>query len=157
MKSFNFLKKIEKEGKLSLVEGSENVKTAYLKKAESNLVSAKILLKEERLEESVTLAYYSMYNSLRVLLFKVGIKCDNHSASIILMKELFDLNNSKIEFAKKERVDKQYYADFSIAVEDVKELLGVCEEFNAEMFDFIEKISASRIKDIKLKLGEVLE
>jgi len=38
------------------------------------------------------------------LLFKVGIKSENHTASILLLKELFGLDNSKILNAKKERM-----------------------------------------------------
>jgi hypothetical protein len=43
-----------------------------------------------------------MYNSLTALLFRVGIKCENHAGSILLLKKLFkriDLFNA-ISFAK---------------------------------------------------------
>ena len=110
MRKINFLAKLFDEGKLQLVNPSEEIKDSYIKKSESNLISAKILLENNKLEESVSLVYYSMYHMLTALLFKVGIKCENHSASIILLKELFSIDNSGIFFAKKERVDKQYYA-----------------------------------------------
>jgi uncharacterized protein (UPF0332 family) len=45
-----------------------------------------------------------MYNSLTALLFRVGIKCENHAGSILLLKKLFkriDLFNA-ISFAKEE-------------------------------------------------------
>lgn len=63
MKKMNFLAKLKKEGKLKVVELSEEVKESYLEKSESNLISAKLLLDNDRLEEAVYLAYYSMYNS----------------------------------------------------------------------------------------------
>lgn len=78
MKKTNFLNKMKKEGKLELVESSEEMKKSYMTKSESNLISSKILLANERLEESVSLAYYSMYHLLIALLFKVGIKSENH-------------------------------------------------------------------------------
>jgi hypothetical protein len=57
MKRPDFLTNLAKEGKLSLVEPSEEVKKSYIQKSESNLVSAKILLDNNRLEEAVSLAY----------------------------------------------------------------------------------------------------
>ncbi|MBS3088829.1 HEPN domain-containing protein [Candidatus Pacearchaeota archaeon] len=82
MKKINFLSKLRREGKLEIVEPSEEMKKSYILKSESNLTSAKILLNNNRLEESVSLAYYSMYHLLIALLFKIGIKSENHSGSI---------------------------------------------------------------------------
>lgn len=59
MKRINFLIELKKKGKLEIVEPSEEIKNSYIEKSESNLISAKILLKNERLEEAVSLAYYS--------------------------------------------------------------------------------------------------
>ncbi|MBN1645360.1 HEPN domain-containing protein [Candidatus Woesearchaeota archaeon] len=103
MKKISFLIKLNTKRKLEIVELSEEMKNSYIEKSESNLISSKILLKNERLEEAVSLAYYSMYHILAALLFKIGIKRENHSASIILLKEIFDINNKEIAFAKKEK------------------------------------------------------
>ena len=64
-----------------------------------------------------------MYNMLTALLYFAGIRCENHSASIIILKELFGIDNSKISFAKTERVDKQYYIDFKISKTEVESLI----------------------------------
>ncbi len=151
MKNINFLNKLKKQGKLDVVESSEEIKESYLEKSESNLISAKILLKNERLEESVSLVYYSMYNLLLALLFKTGIKSENHTASIILFKEIFEKDNSFILFAKKERVDKQYYVDFKITKKEVEDLINKTELFNEELFDFISKLTNEKIKIYKDK------
>ncbi len=156
MKKLDFLKRLKKEGKLLLVEPSEEVKQAYLKKSQSYLDSAKLLLENKKFEEAISMAYYSMYYSLLALLFRVGIKSENHTSSIILLKELFDLDNSEILKAKKERVDKQYYVDFEIVESDVKNLIRIAENFNARIFDFLEKISLSEIKKIREKFEEVI-
>src|SRR3989344_6674476 len=141
MKKVNFLTKLMKENKLKLVEPSEKIKDSYIKKSESNIASSKILLNNGRLEESVSLAYYSMYNITTALLFKVGIKCENHTGVIILLKELFNIDNSDITFAKKERIDKQYYTDFYITKNEVGEAIRIAENFNKEVFDFISKLN----------------
>lgn len=135
----SFLYKIKKGGKLELVHPNEELKKAYIEKAESNLESAKILFGKNKLEESVTLAYYSMYNHLIALLFFSGIKSENHSASIILLKELFGLDNSDILEAKKERVDKQYYVDFHLNKKDVYETIEKGENIAVKFESIVRK------------------
>lgn len=149
MKKISFLSKIKREGKLQLVSPSETIKDSYLKKSESNLASAEILLENERLEESVSLAYYSMYNMLTAILFQVGIKCENHTASIILLNALFGIDNNSISSAKEERIDKQYYVDFSVTRKDTVELIETAEEFNKNLFDFSSKMNSQKIKDFR--------
>lgn len=73
MKRIDFLSKLNKEGRLKLVEPSEEIKDSYIAKSESNLISAKILLSNNKLEESVGLAYYSMYFS-NIILFEIKRK-----------------------------------------------------------------------------------
>jgi len=155
MKTSSFLNKLKKEKKLELVKSSEEIKNSYLEKSESNLVSAKILLKNNRLEESVALAYYSAYNLLLSLLYKVGIKSENHTASIILLKKIFELDNSFIHFAKNERLDKQYYIDFKITKEQVMNLIQKVEEFNGELYNFISKLNNEKIKYYRIKFEEL--
>jgi len=149
MKKISFLSKLKREGKLQLVPPSETIKDSYLKKSESNLASAKILLENERLEESVSLAYYSMYNMLTAILFQVGIKCENHTASIILLNALFGIDNNSISSAKEERIDKQYYVDFNVTRKDIVELIETAEEFNKNLFDFSSKMNSQKIKDYR--------
>jgi len=156
MRKSDFLKKLKEEGKLKLVEPSEEVKQAYLQKSSSYIDSAKLLLKNKKLEEAVSMAYYSMYYSLLALLFRAGIKSENHTASILVLKELFGLDNSKILKAKKERIDKQYYIDFKVVESDVKNLIKLAEEFNAEIFDFLEKLSLSDIERVRYKFKKMM-
>jgi len=155
MRRTDFLIKIRKEEKLDIVEPNEEVKEAYIKKSESYLASAKILLKNKRLEESVSMAYYSMYYILTALLFKTGIKSENHSTSIILLKELFDINNKNIYYAKKERIDKQYYVDFQITENEVKDLIEKAELFYKELYDFISKLNNESIQKYREKLRKI--
>jgi uncharacterized protein (UPF0332 family) len=149
MKKTGFLTKLYKEGKLQLVSPSDTIKESYRAKSDSNLVSAKILLSNQRLEEAVTLTYYSMYNMLTALLFQVGIKCENHTAAIMLLTSVFNLENSDISFARKERIDKQYYIDFSVTRDDAQELIETAEEFNKCLFDFQSKMNSNKIKEYR--------
>lgn len=151
MRKISFLAKLNKEGKLRLVEPSEIVKDSYVSKSESNLVSAKILLDNAKLEEAVSLAYYSMYHMLGALLFMTGMKSENHAASIILLKAVFGVDNTDISFAKEERIDKQYYADFQIAAKDVTNAIKTAEKFNEKLLDFISNLNNQKIEEYRKK------
>ena len=97
-----------------------------------------------------------MYYSLLALLFRVGIKCENHSAAIILLKEVFNLNNEQISLAKKERVDKQYYVDFQITKEEVIEMVKIAENFNATLSHFIDSLGTSEVNSFRKNVSKLL-
>jgi uncharacterized protein (UPF0332 family) len=109
------------------------------------------ILSINNFDDATALVYYSMYYSVLALFFKCGIKCENHSASIILLKELFDLDNQKIIKAKKERIDKQYYVDFHASKSDVKEGISIAEEFNSIITDHISRLNNDSINNIRNK------
>lgn len=100
-----------------------------MEKATKSLKSSKVLLKMKNLEDSIALAYYSMYFALLSLLFRVGIKSENHTISIWLLKELFEIDNKSIKNAKKERIEKQYYVDSKALEQEVKDLTRDTEDF----------------------------
>ena len=151
----DFLIKLKKQGKIEIVEKSEEISNSYLEKSESNLSSAKILFNNKKLEEAIYLSYYSMYNSAVALLSKVGIKCENHSASIFLLNRIFNIDNSPIKNAKKERIDKQYYTDFKIIEKDVLELIKTAESFNNNLFDFISRLTNEKINLYREKIRNI--
>lgn len=157
MKKQGFFVKLHQEGKLQLVEPSEEITESYLTKSDSHLESAKLLSNNDRLEECVSLTYYSMYYSVLALFFRTGIKCENHSASIILLKEVFNIDNMVISYAKKERIDKQYFVDFSIAKDEVEELIISAEIFNSKILDFIEKINNEMIERLRRNMEKLLD
>jgi len=90
MKKNNFLSKIKKEEKLELVDSSNEICSSYLEKADNCLASARLLFENNLYENSVSMSYYAMYNSLTALLFRLGIKSENHSGSILLLNLLLD-------------------------------------------------------------------
>lgn len=147
MKKINFLIKLNKEGKLQEVGPSNEIKEAYLQRSNESLSSAKVLLKVGNLKDAVALAYYSMYHCLLAALFRIGIKCENHSASIIFLKEVFGADNTQISKAKSERVDKQYYVDFAVNQQEASNSIKMAEEFIAEMNNFIANLNEEKIKN----------
>jgi len=152
-----FLGKLVKQGKLGLVDPSEEVGLSYSEKSVSNLDSARILLKAEKLEEAVSLVYYGMYNLVLALLYKVGIKSENHSASIVLLEEVFGFDNERIMEAKRERIDKQYYVGFEVSMGEVREGLVVAEDFVRELRGFISGIGKKDVEVFRVRFGEVIK
>lgn len=147
-----FLKKLYKDKTLQLVAPNAEVKAAYLKKSESYLASARLLQDNGRFEESVSLAYYSMYYSVLALFFATGIKCENHTAAIMLLEDIFGIDNSVIESAKSERIDKQYYVATAPVRDEVIALIKTAESFNAELLDVIDRLTNEKIESIRKKL-----
>jgi uncharacterized protein (UPF0332 family) len=155
MKELDFLKKLKRKGIIELVEPSEEMKSSYLVKAENCLKSAKILFQNQLYENSTSEAYYCMYNSLLALFFKIGIKSENHSASIILFDKLF--RNKElvkiISWAKEERIDKQYYVETQQIVKVTKEscskMISKTEDFLVKMKLTISELNNEKISSAK--------
>jgi len=151
-----FLKRLYKEKTLQLVSPSTEVTEAYLRKSESYLASARLLLDNERFEESVSMAYYSMYYSVLALFFATGIKCENHTAAIMLLDDIFGIDKSSISTAKTERIDKQYYVESVPVRDDVVALVRSAESFNAVLLDTIDRLTSERIASFRAKLKKII-
>jgi len=155
MKKADFLSKLREERKLEITEPSEEMKISYLQKAENCLKSAKLLFQNQLYENSTSESYYCMYNSLLALLFKTGIKSENHSASIIILKSLFneEVLCKIISFAKEERIDKQYYIEShqitKVTKESCNDMVLKSEDFLVKMKLLINKLSNEKINSIR--------
>ena len=156
MKIKSFLKKIKKQKQIELVEESEEIKNSYLADSESYLSSAKILFKINKLKETTQLLYFSAYYSLLALLFRIGIKSENHLASAILLKEIFNINNDFILFFRKKRIST-YYSDFEIEKKNLKELIEKTEDFNDDLLHFISKLNNKDINLYRIKFKSLFE
>ena len=157
MKGRGFLINLHKRGMLELVDPSKEIEASYKEKSKSNLESAQILFKSDKLEEAVSLAYFSMYNMLMALFFKTGIKSESHIASIILMREIFGLDETDIKFAKEERKDKQYYVGFHITKKQVQEMFRLVSKSNTIIADFMAKLTNEGIKMYRDKFNRLLQ
>lgn len=71
-----------------------------------------------------------------------------------MLTELFGIDNAKISFAKRERIDKQYYVDFQITKEEALDIIKIAEEFSAELTDFISRLNTEQIQRYRETLEE---
>ena len=155
-----FLNKLKKEGKLELVEPSEDICNSYSEKSANCSKSAKLLLQNNLYENSIGQSYYAMYNILLALLFRVGIKCENHGGSILLLKLLFGEDDlyKLISDAKKERIDKQYYVTTEkdeISTEIADELLNNAEDFVLNMKVIIKNLNNDFVEELREKFETI--
>ena len=151
MKKINFILTLINEKKISLIDASDEVSESYDNKSKTSLKAAKILLDQNLLEEAISMSYYSMYHKANSLFRLIGIKCENHSAIILLLKELFKINNKEISFAKEERINKQYYTDFLVTKQDVKNGIKDAGSFIDELDLFIDSLTKDKKEDYKQK------
>ncbi|MBI2040810.1 MAG: HEPN domain-containing protein [DPANN group archaeon] len=162
MTNLDFLARLWREGKLELVEPSNDICLSYLEKAENCLKSAKILLQNKLYDNSITMSYYAMYNSLTAVLFKTGIKCENHSGAILLLKFLFNKNElfKVISEAKEERIDKQYYVQskqlVALTENSTKELFINAESFLIQIKSVINNLTNGEIKRLRDILSKLI-
>lgn len=152
----SFIKALEKEGKIKIVDPSEDISKSYLEKSAKSLISAKTLSGIQNFDDATALTYYSIYNAALALLYRCGVKSENHAATIILLKEIFELDNKEILKAKKERIDKQYYVDFKATEDDVRSGIEAAEEFNTILRDKIAKIKKTEILEYNKKAKQLL-
>ena len=161
MKKSDFLNKLKQEGKLELVEPSEEISKSYIIKSDKCLQVAKLAYEAGIYENAVSEAYYSVYNTVMSLLFKCGIKCENHSGAVLLTKDLFKLKDFYLIFSefKKDRIDNQYYVAITdiepIEKEKCDERIKTAEKFNVNLRAYIGKITNQEIINIREKFEEI--
>ena len=163
MKSSDFLIKLKKEGKLDIVEISDQISLSYEKKGIECREVANLVFNNGYFESAITQSYYSMYNNVLSLFFKCGIKCENHSATAVLLKEFFNQKELFIIFskAKGERIDKQYYVtpsqDNPATKESAKEMISAAMKFNPQIIAFKNNLKFEEIKKIQEKIRKEIE
>ena len=161
MKNLDFLSKLKIEGKLELVETSSEISTSYEKKGIECREVAKLAFENKYFESAITQSYYSMYNNVLSLFFKCGIKCENHSAAAIMIKDIFDQRELSDTFskAKTERIDKQYYItslqNNPATKESAKDMISLAMNFNPKMISFKNNLNLEDIKNIREKFNKI--
>jgi len=74
---------------IRLVEPSENLANAYLRKSRNALKSMELNAQADIAEWSVSASYYAKYFVIYALLSKIGVKCEIHDCTIKLFEYLF--------------------------------------------------------------------
>jgi len=160
MKKPGFLNKLKAEDSLNLVEPSEEISKSYLIKSDKCIQVANLAYGAGIYENAIAEAYYSIYNTVMSLFFKCGIKCENHSGAIILMKELFNLEELYSIFSefKKDRIDNQYYIPIvgsePVSKDKCSERIRTAQGFNLKLRAYINRITIQEISSLRKNFEE---
>ncbi|MEK6823627.1 MAG: HEPN domain-containing protein [Nanoarchaeota archaeon] len=109
MKKSIFLTELKKKEFLKIVDPSDEISKSYLIKSDKCIQVAKLAYEAGIYENAVSEAYYSIYNTITSLFYKCGIKCENHSGAVILMKELFCLDQLHTIFSEFKKDSSKYH------------------------------------------------
>ncbi len=143
---------------ISLTAPNETLASAYLKKAEEALETMQTITARDW---KITTAYYAMYFSLYAVLTRFGIRCENHSCTILLMERLlFDyftpVEMTLVERARGARVDAQYYISQEIPNPFCEELIRAAPRFLVKCAAIVNAMNERTVGTLRKRLMEAL-
>ena len=95
---------------LKIVEPNERLSRSYLEQAKSSLLRAEKDFNDNDLLWATVTIYYAEYYALYSFLQRIGVKCENHTCSILTVTLLLGEDKTKtINNHKDKRIDAQYY------------------------------------------------
>jgi uncharacterized protein (UPF0332 family) len=66
------------------------------------------------------------------------------------------MDGSILSTAKRERVDKQYYIDFTITKDEVTDLITRAEWFNSQLLNMVDRSNTKSTQDARQRAEELL-
>ena len=141
------------KGGLKIVEPNERLSKSYLEQAKSSLLRAKKDLEDKDLLWTTVAIYYAEYYALYSFLQKIGVKCENHSCSILAVGILFGEDKIKIiNKHKDKRIDAQYYMKVDQEIK-VKVMLTEAQNFISNFDELVSNLSEKEIKEYRDKIS----
>lgn len=137
-----------KEG-LKIVEPNERLSKSYLEQAKSSLSRAEKDLNDKDFLWATVAIYYSEYYALYSFLQRIGIKCENHTCSILTVDLLLGEEKTKtINLHKGKRLDAQYY--MKVDQEDkIRVMLKDAKIFVSQFDEIVSNLTEKEIKDYR--------
>jgi uncharacterized protein (UPF0332 family) len=147
----------QKKG-IRIIQPSENLTKAYLRKAISALNTMNAALKIKETDWITTTAYYARYFALYALLMRIGVKSEIHDCTIAIAEMLSDERIIKddqvrdISESKQIRVDTQYYVERELDQVAIGKDVENAREFVLEIEKVIENITTDKIESVRAKI-----
>lgn len=138
---------------LKIVEPNERLSKSYLEQAKSSLLRAKKDFEDKDLLWTTVAIYYTEYYALYFFLQKIGVKCKNHSCSILAVSMLLGEDKTVvIKDHKNKRIDAQYY--MKVGQEDnVGLMLKEAQNFISVFDELVSNLSDKEIKEFRDKIS----
>ena len=141
---------------LRIVEPNENLSKSYIQEAKSSLERAEKDFKDGDLLWATVVIYYAEYYSLYSFLQKIGVKCENHFCSILVVTFLLGENKTEvINQHKDKRIDAQYYMKVD-KEKEVEEILQEAKMFVSMFDEIISNIDEGEINNYRNKLKKFI-
>ena len=149
-KSLNWCFKL-KDG-LKIVEPNERLSKSYLEQAKSSLLRAEKDLNDKDFLWATVTIYYAEYYALYSFLQRIGVKCENHTCSILAVSVLLDEERTKtINQHKGKRIDAQYY--MKVDQEDkIKIMLNEAKIFVSTFDETVSNLSERETQSYRVKI-----
>ena len=123
---------------------------ALMKKAESKLEAARVLLNEGKMEDAVSRAYYAAYNAARAILLLLGEEASTHGGvAFKLWTRLVEPGLLEREYARilsrlrEAREEGDYTPIFTLSRDEVEELVRDAERFVARMRELMNRLEGT--------------
>jgi len=101
--------------------------------------------------------YYAEYYAIYSFLQKIGIKCENHSCSILAVGFLLGKDKIRvIDEHKDKRIDAQYYIKVD-QENKIKAMLAEAQNFISSFDELVSNISDKEIKEYRDKISSFLK
>lgn len=143
-----------KEG-LKLVKPNERLSKLYLEQAKSSLLRAKKDFEDKDLLWTTIAIYYAEYYALYSFLQRIGIKCENHSCSILAVGALLGEDKiTKIKEHKDKRIDAQYYMKLD-QESKIETMLIEAQNFISNFDEIVSNLSEEEITGYRWKISSL--
>ena len=131
---------------LRIAEPNERLSKSYLEQSKSSLLRAEKDLNDNDLLWATVAIYYAEYYALYSFLQRIGVKCENHTCSILAVAFLLGEDKTKtINEHKGKRLDAQYY----MKVDQEPKVRLMLQEAKIFVSDFDDLISNLQENDIE--------
>lgn len=138
---------------LKIVESNERLSKSYLEQAKSSLLRANKDFEDKDLLWTTVAVYYAEYYALYSFLQKIGVKCENHSCSILAVGILLGEDKIKtINDHKDKRIDAQYYMKVD-QENKIRAMLIEAQKFISDFDELVSNLSEKEIKDYRDKIS----
>jgi len=140
---------------LKIVEPNERLSKSYLDQAKSSLLRAQKDFEDKDLLWTTVAIYYAEYYALYSFLQRIGVKCENHSCSILAVGILLGEDKTKvINEHKDKRIDAQYYMKVD-QENKVRIMITEAQNFISEFDELVFSLSDKEIKEYRDKISKL--
>lgn len=140
---------------LKIVEPNERLSKLYLEQAKSSLLRAQKDFEDKDLLWTTVAIYYAEYYALYSFLQRIGVKCENHSCSILAVSFLLGEDKTKIiNEHKDKRIDAQYYMKVD-QENKVKIMITEAQNFISEFDELFSNLSDKEIKEYQDEISKL--